>query len=93
MVIIANIRFPAVAGRFYPADPADLKAQVGQMLGPQGDQPSFELKALIVPHAGYIYSGPEEASAFRLLRNNKRIKKVVLLGPAHYVPVHGLAVP
>ena len=90
---MANVRLPAVAGRFYPADPADLTAQIGQMLGPQGDQPSFEFKALIVPHAGYIYSGPVAASAYRLLRNNKRIKKVVLLGPAHHVPVHGLAVP
>jgi len=90
---MTDIRFPAVAGRFYPDDPDILKEQVRAMLGPEGDQPYTKFKALIVPHAGYIYSGPVAATAYRLLRNNKNFKKVVLLGPAHYVPVHGLAAP
>lgn len=85
-----NVRFPAVAGRFYPSDPAELAVQITQMLDSAGDKQLIRCKALIVPHAGYIYSGPVATSAYRLLRNNQSIKKVVLLGPAHYVAVRGL---
>ncbi len=51
------------------------------------------LKALIAPHAGYIYSGPIAATAFRLLEGKKDIQRVVLLGPSHYVGFQGLALP
>src|SRR5262249_52518775 len=51
-------------------------------------------KALIAPHAGYIYSGQVAATAFASLRSQSpAIERVVLIGPAHYVPVHGIAVP
>jgi len=86
-----NVRLPAVAGRFYPSNPAELEAQITQMLDSAVDQQLTRRKALIVPHAGYIYSGPVAASAYQLLRNNQSINKVVLLGPAHYVSVRGLA--
>jgi hypothetical protein len=86
------VRPPAVAGTFYPAQAAVLDAQLTQLLAqapaPTGPCP----KALIVPHAGYIYSGPIAASAFaRIAPYGDRIERVVLVGPAHRVFVHGLA--
>jgi AmmeMemoRadiSam system protein B len=86
------VRPPAVAGTFYPAQAAVLDAQLTELLAqappPAGPCP----KALIVPHAGYIYSGPIAASAFaRIAPYGDRIERVVLVGPAHRVFVHGLA--
>jgi AmmeMemoRadiSam system protein B len=88
---VATIREPAVAGMFYPDDPLVLQKQVESFL--QEKEPGDEHpKALIVPHAGYVYSGPIAASAYRLLRGMRgQIKRVVLLGPAHRVAFHGLA--
>ena len=86
-------RQPAVAGTFYPDDPAILQKVVSNMLH-EADLRDLSPKALIVPHAGYIYSGPVAASAYQLLepfRNN--IRQVVLLGPSHQVPFEGLALP
>lgn len=88
-----TIRPPAVAGLFYPADPDELSHYVRQMLG---DAQTRELvpKALIAPHAGYIYSGPVAASAYATLAPiADRIRRVVLLGPTHRVAVRGLALP
>ena len=87
-----KVRPPAVAGRFYPADPvalrqliADLLAQVPTATGPAP-------KALIAPHAGYLYSGPIAASAYaQFIPARDQIKRVVLFGPSHYVAVDGLA--
>jgi AmmeMemoRadiSam system protein B len=80
---------------FYPADPAELSAGVCALLADAGAGSSTRLpKALIVPHAGYIYSGPVAAKAYaRLAPLAGRIKRVVLLGPVHRVPVRGLALP
>lgn len=88
---MSRIRPAAVAGLFYPADPAQLHNDVQSMLStPEQSAPTP--KALIVPHAGYIYSGPIAASAFvQLKRVKQRIKRVVLLGPCHRVPLKGLA--
>ena len=86
-----NIRQPSVAGLFYPADPAELQADIKIMLRdlPSTDTPP---KALIVPHAGYIYSGPVAASAYATLRAfSNRYRRVVLLGPSHRVPLTGVA--
>ena len=86
------IREPAVAGQFYALDGAELAATVETLLdgAPVSDMPAP--KALIVPHAGYMYSGPVAASAYALLRpHHARYRRVVLLGPAHRVPLRGLA--
>ncbi len=90
-----NIRTrpPAVAGTFYPADSEILLQQVDTMLAQACPAADIHPKALIVPHAGYIYSGPVAASAYALLRGREYIRRVVLLGPVHRVPVHGLALP
>jgi len=88
-----SIRPPAVAGMFYPENPVELERVVTDYL----DKAPIETippKAIIVPHAGYIYSGPVAASAYASLTQARRsIKKVVLLGPAHRVHVRGLALP
>ena len=92
-------RPPAVAGMFYPADKQQLQAMVGDFLAEESAQPlsadqQQSIKALIVPHAGFIYSGPVAASAYRLLQNRRNIiNRVVLLGPSHRVPFRGLALP
>lgn len=89
---MVKIRQPAVAGMFYPADPAKLGMMVENMLD-QAKAAGTVPKALIVPHAGYIYSGPVAASGYALLDSVKHlIRKVVLLGPSHRVAFRGLSV-
>jgi len=91
-----RIRRPAVAGTFYPGDPRQLAAEVDELLdGVEQLEPQIgHPKALIVPHAGYIYSGPVAAAAYDELATARGIvKRVVLLGPVHRVPVRGLALP
>ena len=92
---MSHSRQPAVAGYFYPASPAELAADVRAMLGAvHTDAVARVPKALIVPHAGYIYSGPVAATGYaRLVAGAERIRRVVLLGPVHRVPVRGLALP
>lgn len=88
-----RIRPAAVAGLFYAGDPRELAQTLDTMLAaapPAQEAP----KAIIAPHAGYIYSGPIAASAYiRLRPARERITRVVLLGPAHRVSVQGLALP
>lgn len=89
--MMPSARNPAVAGLFYPADPDELRRMLGEYLQAArsgGGAP----KALIAPHAGYIYSGPVAASAYvRLKPVRGKISRVVLLGPAHRVGFEGLA--
>ncbi|MDP1995910.1 MAG: AmmeMemoRadiSam system protein B, partial [Gallionella sp.] len=90
---MSAIRTPAVAGLFYPADPRQLAHDVQQFLS-QAHPHSLIPKALIVPHAGYIYSGAIAATAYATLQPiAARIRRVVLLGPTHRVAVRGLALP
>lgn len=87
---MGGIRMPAVAGMFYPDDPRELRSMVQDLLrqAPAGPAP----KAVIAPHAGYIYSGPVAATAYaRLSAVRDAIKRVVLLGPSHRIPFRGLA--
>ena len=85
----------AVAGMFYPASPAELRRQVDELLAAATAQAAGPApKALIAPHAGYVYSGPIAASAYAQLGAFRgRIRRIVLLGPTHRVPVRGLAAP
>ena len=90
-----SLRSPAVAGSFYPADAATLENTVQDLLR-SADAPGTAdwPKALIAPHAGYVYSGPIAASAYaHLAPARRKISRVVLLGPAHRVYVRGLALP
>jgi len=90
----ASVRPPAVAGQFYTRNPQRLRAEVAELLAgvPQG-APAAP-KALIAPHAGYVYSGKVASAAFAALgAHAQAITRVVLIGPAHYVRLRGIAVP
>ncbi|WP_172807677.1 AmmeMemoRadiSam system protein B [Endozoicomonas ascidiicola] len=88
-----NIRQPAVAGTFYPGSPDTLQEMVTTLLA-EAQPRDLSPKVMIVPHAGFIYSGPVAASAYRLLESMRdKISRVVLLGPAHRVAVRGMAAP
>ena len=90
----AGERPPAVSGTFYPADAVELQHTVRDLLAAAPAAGIGRIRAVIAPHAGYIYSGPVAASAFARLRALKgRILRVVLIGPAHFVPIRGLAAP
>ena len=76
---------------FYPSTPRELRQEVDGFLAAAHDQAPAP-KAIIVPHAGYVYSGPVAASAYRLLRpRHQSITHVVLLGPSHRVGFQGMA--
>src|SRR5207302_11367103 len=93
---MACVRPAAVAGTFYPGDSRALATQVDDLLGGV-EQLAPRLgfpKALIVPHAGYIYSGPAAARAYdELAAARGVVRRVVVLGPVHRVPAPGLALP
>jgi len=87
-----KVRPSAVAGRFYPADPAELRNLINTLLAQVPSAAGPAPKALIAPHAGYLYSGPIAASAYaQLIPARHQIRRVILLGPSHYVALDGLA--
>ncbi len=87
-----KVRPPAVAGRFYPADPNQLRDQVVQFLAAASVAVPGRPKALIVPHAGYVYSGLVAASGYAwMVPWSDQIERVVLLGTCHTPDVSGLA--
>jgi len=93
-VVKGTIRPPAVAGSFYPSERGELAHVVDALLAAAPQVAGPCPKVLIVPHAGYVYSGPIAASAFaRIAPHGDRIERVVLVGPAHRVAVDGLAGP
>jgi len=90
---VSAIRPAAVAGMFYPSDSRELAGTVDRLIAavPPVEEPAPPI-ALIVPHAGYVYSGPVAATAYsRLVPWRTAITRVVVIGPAHRVPVRGLA--
>src|SRR5512134_970454 len=95
-----RIRDAAVAGSFYPADAAELREAVQRMLDTAQRMLDAAAAAgvsvptaLVVPHAGYVYSGPVAAAAYARLRpHRQRYRRVLLLGPCHRVPFAGMAV-
>ena len=87
---MSGVRPAAVAGTFYPGEPAALDAALDKAYADARDAAlPGPPKALIAPHAGYIYSGAVAASAYRHLTKRQT---VVVLGPSHHVPLHGIAV-
>jgi AmmeMemoRadiSam system protein B len=96
----ARIRPPAVAGTFYPDTPDVLAASVRDYLvAAEAEKPALQQvdpppRAIVVPHAGYIYSGPVAARAYaRIVAGHERYRRVLLLGPSHHVWFRGLALP
>jgi AmmeMemoRadiSam system protein B len=89
---MASIRHPNVAGMFYPADARDLEESVRTYLTLAKTDHTPTPKAIVAPHAGYIYSGPVAGSAYaQLMEHGTEISRVILLGPSHRVPFSGLA--
>lgn len=83
-----------MAGHFYPADREELQREIGKCLGNTESSGSARPKALVAPHAGYIYSGAVAGFAYQLAaRNRTEVRRVVLLGPNHRVPLRGIAAP
>jgi AmmeMemoRadiSam system protein B len=90
------VREAAVAGSFYPGDPDVLRVTVDQLLAdaPTPPEDAPVPRAVIVPHAGYVYSGSTAALAYaRVARGRDSIRRVVVIGPTHQVPVRGVALP
>jgi AmmeMemoRadiSam system protein B len=91
---LMTIREAAVAGLFYDADADRLNLHINKLLGAVSGITRPIPKALIVPHAGYVYSGQTAAEAYRCLQPLRdTITRVVLLGPAHRVYLQGMALP
>lgn len=88
------VRTPAVAGSFYAHDPVELEGSVRRYLSEaKAVDVEFPVRILIVPHAGYVYSGPVAATGYRLLEHLDGLERIVLLGPSHHVWFPGLALP
>jgi MEMO1 family protein len=89
-----SVRPAAVAGLFYPGAPTVLARDVDDALARARQVSPGRPKALIVPHAGYVYSAQVAAAAYACLRSSSAtIKRVVILGPCHRIPLAGLALP
>ena len=96
--MVARARPAAVAGAFYPGSPTRLRTMVEELLreAPVPSDPASKAppKAIIAPHAGYVYSGPIAARAFQSIASAAgTIERVIVLGPSHFVPIRGLALP
>jgi len=86
-------RMAAVAGSFYSGDPEDLRGMISAYLAnAKPEIPKGKLRGIIVPHAGYIYSGPVAAYGYKLLQNlpPKTLERIIILGPSHYAAFPGM---
>lgn len=89
---MTKIRQPAVAGQFYPGEAKRLREAITHYLVTAKANGAPTPKAIIAPHAGYIYSGPIAGNAYaRLAQGQDNIRRIILIGPAHWAPVRGLA--
>ena len=84
-----KVRKPAVAGSFYPASAKEIKSMIGPWMHPSGE---VAPQALIVPHAGYVFSGEVAASAFNKIPRGHSYKRIFLLGPSHRVGFNAASV-
>ncbi|MBN1170305.1 AmmeMemoRadiSam system protein B [Candidatus Micrarchaeota archaeon] len=85
------MRLPSVAGTFYPDNEIELRKMIADFLeAADAKKIGGKLRGLIVPHAGYVYSGPVAAYAYKLLEG-KNAGKIILIGPSHYGIFNGLA--
>lgn len=89
-----SVRRPAVSGLFYPEQANQLRQQVMDFVQHTVPDQSCQPKAIVVPHAGFPYSGPIAGSAYaQIVSRRAEIRRVVLLGPAHRVAFRGIALP
>ena len=87
-----NVRKPAVAGSFYPSSPLEIRSMLGAWLHPSDDGGHAAPQAVIVPHAGYVFSGEVAASAYNCIPRGHSFKRIFLLGPSHRVGFAGASV-
>ena len=85
-----KVRKPAVAGTFYPASTREIRSMTGPWIHPVVGGPAPQ--ALIVPHAGYVFSGEVAASAFNRIPRGHRYKRIFLIGPSHRVGFNAASV-
>ncbi|NJO55006.1 MAG: AmmeMemoRadiSam system protein B [Rhodospirillales bacterium] len=93
---MSSVRSPAVAGFFYPEHSGELAATVDELLATAEKPAETERapKAIITPHAGYVYSGAIAAAAYaRVKARSAGLRRVILIGPCHRVALQGMAVP
>ena len=87
-----NTRPAAVAGTFYPGEPEKLRAMIEKFLSNVKGKASGAPRGMVVPHAGYIYSGQVAAFGYKQLQEHRKgIERIILLGPSHYAPFFGVA--
>ncbi len=86
-------REPAVAGLFYPSDPAELEQLIDILLEQAAPPTISGLRGLVCPHAGYRYSGPTAAYGYKLLQDHQAIDTAIVLAPSHYAAFQGASVP
>ena len=90
--IMINIHSPAVAGQFYPADAETLRTVVNGFLDSAAARPDGRVQAVIVPHAGYVFSGAVAAEAYASIAPTERYERVFLIGPSHREAFRGASV-
>ena len=86
---MAKIHSPAVAGQFYPADADTLKTVVDGFIDAAVSRPDAGVQAVIVPHAGYVFSGAVAAEAYASIAPTERYERVFLIGPSHRERMYG----
>ena len=89
---MTKVHSPAVAGQFYPSDADTLKAVVDGFLDSASARPNGRVQALIVPHAGYVFSGAVAAEAYTSIAPTERYERVFLIGPSHREAFRGASV-
>ncbi len=89
---MGGVRSPAVAGRFYPDDPEACASAVDGYLAHAIPSVGPPPRALVAPHAGFVYSGPVAGAAYARLAQGPSPRRVLILGPAHTVPLRAMAV-
>ncbi len=85
-------RAPAVAGGFYPESPDELKTEIDTYLGAATPPALRDVRGLVAPHAGYVYSGPTAAYSFKTIQG-RRYKTVIVMGPTHRYALRGASIP
>jgi len=85
-------RMPVVAGQFYPSDSATLSETVADFLKHPGHQTGKRIRAIIVPHAGYVFSGEVAGSAYNLIQEQKPYKNIFIIGASHHEYFHGASI-
>lgn len=89
-----SVRPAAVAGSFYPETENELRVFVERLMANASEKPVQNCRAIIVPHAGYIYSGPTAAEAFASAQHTiKNVTRIVIAGPAHFVGIQSVVAP